>query len=155
MGPVFLKTTHSNTPCYVLNFSCNCCCEIFHKNEISQIIHKMLRGNVKQLSCNRATHFKYSKIYKIIGATSNLLLDQCNLLYALEILTIPDINNKYIAGYKSYLIYYPLHPNYKICKRFHYIYIIYLYYYYYYCYHLRWNKNTVLGTVYNRINACI
>ena len=38
MGLVFLKTTQSNTPCNVLNFSCNCCCETFYKNEITQIM---------------------------------------------------------------------------------------------------------------------
>ena len=155
MGLVFLKTTQGNIPCNVLNFSCNCCCEICHENEISQIMHRMLRENIKQLSCNRATHFKYPKIYKIIGVTSNLLLNQCNLLYVLEIITIPGINNKHTAGYESYLIYFPLHPNYKIQKDFHYIYIIYMHYCYYSYYHFRWDKNTVLGAVYNRINACI
>ena len=133
MGLVFLKTTQSNISCNVLNFSCNCCWEIFHKNEISQIMHRTLRGNIKQLSYNWATHFKYPKDYKIIDVTSNLLLNQCNLLYASEIITVPGVNNKY----KSYLIYYTLHPNYKIWKDFHYIYIIYMYYYYYYYYHFR------------------
>ena len=151
MGLVFLKSTQSNIPCIVLNFSCNCCWEVFDKNEISQIMHRTLRGNIKYLSCNWAIHFKYPKIYKIIDMTSNLLLNQCNLLYALEILTEPGVNNKY----KSYQIYYPWHPNYKIWKDFHYIYIIYMYYYYYYYYHFRWNKNTLLGAVYNWINACI
>ena len=37
-------------------------------------------------------------------------------------MTIPGINNKCIAGSLSYLIYYPLHPNYKNWKGFHYIY---------------------------------
>ena len=40
MGLVFLKVTQSNTPYNVLNFSCNCCCETFYKNEISQIMTK-------------------------------------------------------------------------------------------------------------------
>ena len=76
-------------------------------------------------------------------------------VYALEIITVPGVNNKYIARYKSYLIYYRLHPNYKIWKDFHYMYIICMYYYYYYYYHFRWNKNTLSGAAYNRIKVCI
>ena len=37
-----------------------------------------------------------------MGVTSNLLLHQCNLLYALEIITKLGINKRYIAGCKSF-----------------------------------------------------
>lgn len=50
-----------------------------------------------------------------MGVTTNLLLHQFNLLYALEIITISGINNKY-TGCKSYLICYTLHSDYKILK---------------------------------------
>ena len=60
---------------------------------------------------------KCPKIFETTGMTSDLLFHQCNLLYALEIIMIPVINNKYMAGCKSYLIY--LHPDYKNWKDFH------------------------------------
>ena len=59
-----------------------------------------------------------------------------NLLHALEIITAPGINNKYVAGNKSYLIFYLIiKSGFIIYTLYTYIYIyIYIYYIHIYTY---------------------